>query len=172
MGLGCAIVWIRVHGVGARRWWTLSGKSRKSDIDRALSHLAGAGEPGEPQDASLLVHGLLPGGGVHGALVPLDVGGVADLVRVDVDGGGRGHGDADAPLEEGGGGGDGGEAAGGARGVGDLGGARGEAGELTNGAHRLFDVAWSWVSRPDGSGGGVPVCASVDRGGLLLPTLS
>ena len=147
------------------------GKISEKLYDRA-SHLAGAGEPGEPQDASLLVHGLLPGGGVHGALVPLDVGGVADLVGVHVDGGGRGHGDADAPLEEGGGGGDGGEAAGGARGVGDLGGARGEAGELTNGAHRLFDVAWSWVSRPDGSGGGVPVCASVDRGGLLLPTLS
>ena len=166
MGLGCAIVWIRVHGVGARQWYYNLGKV----LSIAQSHLAGAGESGEPQDASLLVHGLLPGGGVHGALVPLDVGGVADLVRVDVDGGGRGHGDADAPLEEGGGGGDG-EAAG-ARGVGDLGGARGEAGELTNGAHRLFDVAWSWVSRPDGSGGGVPVCASVDRGGLLLPTLS
>ena len=169
MGLGYAIVWIRVHGVGARQWWTLSGKSRKSDIDRALSHLAGAGEPGEPQDASLLVHGLLPGGGVHGALVPLDVGGVADLVRVDVDGGGRGHSDADAPLEEGGGGGDG-QAAGGARGVGDLGGARGEAGELTNGAHRLFDVAWSWVSRPDGSGGGyrcVPPSIGVDYYCLL-----
>lgn len=149
---------------------TLSSTRKSFSINRA-SHLAGAGESGEPEDASLLVHGLLPGGGVHGALVPLDVGGVADLVRVDVDGGGRGHGDADAPLEEGGGGGDG-QVAGGARGVGDLGGARGEAGELTNGAHRLFDVAWSWVSRPDGSGGGVPVCASVDRGGLLLPTLS
>ena len=30
MGLGYAIVWIRVHGVGARQWWTLSGKSRKN----------------------------------------------------------------------------------------------------------------------------------------------
>jgi len=30
LGLGYAIVWIRVHGVGARQWWTLSGKSRKN----------------------------------------------------------------------------------------------------------------------------------------------
>ena len=105
-----------------------SGKSRR----RRLSHLAGAGETGEPEDASLLVHGLLAGGGVHGSLVPLDVGGVADLVGVHVDGGGRGHGDANPALEERGGGSDGvaaGERAGGGGvGGGDL---AGEAGELT-----------------------------------------
>ena len=119
---------VGMKGGKARTGTERSGKSRR----RRLSHLAGAGETGEPEDASLLVHGLLAGGGVHGSLVPLDVGGVADLVGVHVDGGGRGHGDANPALEERGGGSDGvaaGERAGGGGvGGGDL---AGEAGELT-----------------------------------------
>ena len=50
--------------------------------------LAGAGEAGEPQHAALLVHRLLAGGLVHGTLVPLDVGGVANLVGVHLNLGG------------------------------------------------------------------------------------